>query len=115
MNKKRLVVWINILVAVIIVSIVLFVVTKPNEPVDTNEEIVKCIADKSTLYTQLGCHACETQEKLFGENYKYLKIVDCFYELEKCQGIEATPTWRIKGRDYKSVQSIETLQELTGC
>ena len=115
MSKKRIVVWINILVAVIIVSIVLYVVTKPNSPIQTDVDIVKCIAEKSILFTQLGCHACQTQEDLFGENYKYLKTVDCFYELDKCEGIEATPTWKIKGQDYKGVQSIETLKELTGC
>lgn len=115
MNKKRIVVWINILVAVIIVSIVLFVVTKPNEPAQTDIDIVKCIADNSVLYSQLGCSACETQEELFGENYKYLNVIDCFYELDKCQEITATPTWKIKGEFYKGVKSIEQLQELTGC
>jgi len=115
MSKKRIVVWINILIVVIIVSIVLYVATKPTVPVQTDIDIVKCIAEKTILFTQLGCHACQIQEDLFGENYKYLNSVDCFYELDKCQEITATPTWKIKGGFYKGVQTIEQLQELTGC
>lgn len=97
------------------ISIILFILTKPKNPIETDEEIIKCIAEKSILYTQLGCHACETQEELFGENYKYFEVTDCFYELDKCVGIEATPTWKIKGDFYKGIKSVEELQELTGC
>ena len=115
MNKKRFMIWVNILVAVIILSIVLYVVTKSNAPVETDIDIVKCIAEKSVLYSKLGCSACETQEDLFGENYKYIQVIDCFYELDKCQEVAATPTWKIKGKYYQGVQSIKNLQELTGC
>ena len=76
---------------------------------------MKCIGQESVLYVQLGCHACETQQEIFGDNYKYLNRIDCFYEKEKCPGIEATPTWEIKGKRYKGVKSIEKLRELTGC
>ena len=81
----------------------------------TTEEIARCIGENSVVYVQLGCHACEAQEELFGDSYQYLNVVDCFFDLDKCQGISATPTWVIKGEEYKGVQSIESLQELTGC
>ena len=58
-------------------------------------EIAKCIAKKSTLYVQLGCHYCELQEEMFGESYQYLNTVDCFYEPQQCYGIKGTPTWVI--------------------
>ena len=64
---------------------------------------------------QLGCHACETQENMFGDNYKFITTVDCFFEMENCQGITHTPTWEIKGELYKGLHSIKELQELTGC
>jgi len=115
MSQKRIIIWINILVAVIIVSIILYIATKPGKPIEINEETIKCIAEKSMLFTKLGCNACQKQEDLFGENYKYIKKIDCFYELDKCQNIEATPTWKIKGKYYVGVQTIEKLQELTDC
>ena len=115
MNQKRIRTWINILVFVILISIVLFILTKPDKIIETDAEIVKCIADKATLYVQLGCHACETQEKLFGENYHYFNDVDCLYEIDKCSEIRVTPTWEIKNDLYEGVHTIEQLQELTGC
>ncbi|MBR9706793.1 hypothetical protein GOV14_07195 [Candidatus Pacearchaeota archaeon] len=108
--------WKNWITWFIIIAIIIYLVINFNNPSpQTNEELVKCIGSKSTLYTQLGCHACETQEKMFGENYQYLNTVDCFYEREKCGGIEATPTWLIKTQEYKGVQSIDKLKELTRC
>ena len=82
---------------------------------ETPENIVKCIGENSELYGQLGCSACKKQEELFGENSKYLTIIDCWNEREKCLEIEYTPTWIIKGEKYVGVQSIEKLKELTGC
>ena len=110
--KKNWITWLVIL-GVIIIAIVALA-TKNSAP-ETSEEIAKCIGEKSILYVQLGCYACEAQKDLFGENYKYLNLVDCFYEKEKCSGIEGTPTWEIKGEKYKRIQSIQELQELTGC
>ena len=115
MNQKTFKAIVTILVIIILAGIIVYLLTKSKAPVQTDEEVIKCIAGESILYVQLGCHACEIQEDLFGENYKYINAIDCFYEVEKCQGIEATPTWEIKGEKYKGVQSIETLQELTGC
>jgi hypothetical protein len=82
----------------------------------TDEDIAKCIGEKATLYIQLGCHACETQEKLFGDNYHHLDIVDCFpYVPGKCDDIRVTPTWRVDDQLLEGVYSVERLQELTGC
>ena len=89
------------------------IMNKPSP--ETSKEITECIGKNSKIYVQLGCHACESQEELFGDNYQYLNIIDCFYEREKCEGIESTPTWIIKGEKHTGVQPISTLQELTGC
>jgi hypothetical protein len=89
-----------------------------NEHPETSEEIAKCIGENSVLYTQLGCHYCEIQKDMFGDNYKSLNVVDCFYEHERClKEIEkiATPSWKIDEKVYLGVQSIERLKELTGC
>lgn len=103
---------IAIIVGVIILSY--FVLTKPPGEL-TSKEVAECIAENSVVYEQLGCHACETQQELFGENYQYLNTVDCFFEREKCSNVRATPTWVINGKAIEGVQQIDTLRELTGC
>jgi protein-disulfide isomerase len=95
---KDLIITGMIILAVILLAF--FLINRDNP--ETTEEIAKCIGSKAVLYTQLGCHACEIQ-------------VDCFYEREECTEIMATPTWIIKNKKYEGVQSIEKLQELTGC
>ena len=86
-----------------------------NNSIDKN--LVKCISENSVVYISSGCVACEKQEKLFGESFKELNVIDCVFESEKCReaNITAVPAWFIDEKSYKGVQSIEKLKELTGC
>jgi hypothetical protein len=104
---------INISIFILIMIIALIIINKPVQEV--NKKTAICIGEKSSLYTQLGCHACEIQEKMFEENYKYINVTDCFYEREKCSSIKYTPTWIINNEEYVGFQSIEKLKQLTGC
>jgi hypothetical protein len=115
MNSKTKSIIVTLLIIIFIVIISIITLTK--KPVETDKDIVKCIGSKAILYTQLGCHACETQEQLFGDNYQYLDVIDCWYEREPCteNNITATPTWIIDGEKTVGVQTIEKLKELTGC
>ena len=111
---KRSTLWtIGVVAAVLLLAY--FILSKP--AVKLTDNIAECIGENSIVYEQLGCHACETQQELFGEDYEYLNSVDCFFEREKCSDakIRATPTWVIDGKKIEGVQSIEKLQELTGC
>lgn len=108
--KKKWMTWIIIL-GVILLAI--GITKRPHS--DTSEELAKCIGKNSILYVQLGCHACEIQEKMFGDNFQYLNSVDCFIQREKCPDITGTPTWIINEQRYLGVQSIEKLKELTDC
>jgi len=110
MRKKRLI-SLAVIFAVLLLSMVVLNRSHP----ETDEDIAKCIGENAVLYTQFGCHACNTQENLFGENAKHLSIVDCFVDQNECIGIRATPTWVIKGQSYIGVKSVEELRELTGC
>lgn len=110
-NSKYLTLF--IILAVITISVIV-IVYRWNEQ-ETPEHIAKCIGEKSILYVQLGCHACEKQEEMFGDNYQHLKVIDCYFERDKCGLITATPTWIINEEKYIGVQSIEKLKELTGC
>ncbi len=109
MSKKSLV-TILIVLGVIILSIIIL-----NRGNGVSEKDTRCIGQNSVFYVQLGCHACEIQEDMFGENSKYLNMVDCYREREKCSEITHTPTWIIGGEKYQGVKSIEKLKELTGC
>jgi hypothetical protein len=109
-RKDRLITLIIILCVIVIA----FLVLRKGSPV-TDEEISKCIGENSVLYTRLGCHFCQVQEEVFGENYQYLTTIDCFYQQNECVDIAVTPTWVIKGKEYEGVQSFEKLKELTGC
>ncbi len=109
--KKNSFITILIIIAVIVLSYFLI----RGSPQNTDAHTAKCIGENSVLYVQIGCHACENQEEMFGDSAQYLNIIDCFYEREKCGEIEATPTWLINGEYYKGVQTIDKLKELTGC
>jgi len=111
-SKSNTITLVIILVIAIISTLAL---TKPESV--TKEELIKCIGKNSVLYTQIGCTHCKTQENLFGENYKFLTVIDCFYDREICsqKGIPGTPSWIINDKLYLGVQSIDKLKELTKC
>jgi hypothetical protein len=109
--KKRVWITISIMLAIFLLAYIIL-----NRPLSgTSEKVAKCIGENAVLYVQLGCHACEKQEKMFGENYQSLNIVDCWFESEKCFNITTTPTWIINRQEYLGVQEIEDLRQFTGC
>lgn len=114
-NVKKFLINTSIILVVLIIATL--ILKKPQ--ITAEEKTAICLGEKSTLYIQLGCHACETQEKMFGESYSKLNVVDCYYEREKCieEGITGTPTWKFQGDEnfYIGVQSIEELKEISGC
>jgi len=109
--KKRALITISVILLVITFSVFI----KIMKCQEVSEDFAKCIGERAVLYVQLGCHACEIQEKIFGKNYKFITKIDCFLENEKCTNIIYTPTWVIGGEKYVGVQSEEKLKELTGC
>ena len=115
MVKKSIL--ITTLIILIIIAFSIYILTKDRTHVDANEAFAKCLAGKSIIYIQTGCHACKQQEELFGNNYKYLSIVNCLEEPLKCAvvGIDVTPTWIINSQKYEGAQTIEKLKEVTGC
>ena len=101
-----------------IIVLVLFVVLSSLWPkifLSEDEKTVKCISEKTILYVETGSLYSDTQEKIFGKSLTLLKIIDCFYEPEKCVGIQTTPSWRINGKLYSGMKTLEELKELTGC
>lgn len=112
-KTKSTLLTISIILGIAIIAII----SLNDKPPETDREVAECIGSKAILYTQLGCHACEAQEDLFGKNYQYLDVIDCWYDHQACidTNITATPTWIINNEKVIGVQTIEKLQELTGC
>jgi hypothetical protein len=106
--------WLTIALIAGILLIAYFSLNKNTQP-QTDEEVIECIGKSATLYVQLGCTHCRTQEDLFRENIKHIEVIDCFYETDKCEGIQATPSWKIGNKKITGVQTIEQLKELTKC
>jgi hypothetical protein len=107
----------NIIMALVIIAcvvfITIFIVTKI--PVKSDVQTSRCIGQNSFLYSRLGCHFCEIQQDIFGDNYQYLTVIDCFYNESQCADIPGTPTWIIGGKQYVGVQAFAKLKDLTGC
>ncbi len=107
--------WITAGIIIAIILLVIYIKFPKNN--FTPEELAKCIGENSIVYSQIGCHACETQKQLFGKNYQYVNDYICNDNWDYCleKGIKATPTWEINGQMIEGVQTIEKLKELTGC
>ena len=110
MNKKY---WLAGIVVVFAIVVYYFMIS--SSPNLVSEEIAKCIGGKSELYIQDGCIHCENQKKLFGENFKFLNVVDCTDNWDSCPNIQGTPTWIIDSETYLGEQDIEKLRNLTEC
>lgn len=118
MNNKAITAIVVILVLIVAGGIIYVKNFQGSAVTDTaSESVAKWIGTHSVLYFQPTCIHCIDQEKLFGDNVKYLNMVDCTKpeNLQKCidLGIDATPTWIINGQKYVGVQSIDTLKNLT--
>ncbi len=108
----------NLITIIIILTIILLsIIILNNAGSKISEEEAKCIGQNSVIYVQEGCSHCVKQEEMFGENYKYLNVVDCVYEEDKCinAGIQGTPTWIIKDKIYEGFQTKDKLKEFAGC
>ena len=104
------------MIIILVIILISAIVLELGEDNNVSKSVAKCIGERSTVYVQLGCHWCEKQEKLFGENYKYINSIDCYYEKDpKCLQIQGTPTWVINNQDYPGMKSIQELKTLTNC
>ena len=114
-KKSKKTTWVTVGIIIGVIILAYFLINKPKT--ETPEAVAKCIGEKSTLYVRTGCSHCRTQENMFGDNLKYLNIIDCLYEKDKCIEKEITnvPAWIINGEKIEGVQPIDKLRKLTGC
>jgi len=118
MNKKVASTLTTIFI-LLVIGIVLYFVTIGKPSVTVSAQAAQYIGNHSIVYVQAGCVHCKDQEDLFGDNWKYITALDCIASQANTQicisqNITGTPTWVINGRQYIGVQSIQTLENLTG-
>ena len=116
LDWKRTLITLGVIVGVIIFAVgVLYL--KSISAKNPEEEIVKCIAEKSVLYVQEGCPHCLTQQQRFGDKLELLNIVDCTKTPKECilKGIRSIPTWIFNDTYITGSYSIEELKEMMGC
>ena len=119
MEKKTINSIVTIVVILGAVLIALFIIHanatgKAIQSGSLPEDTAKYIGENSVVYVQPGCHFCEEQEAMFGDKWQYINATNLTYDVATQQGITGTPTWVINGQKYPGVQSIETLEQLTG-
>ena len=73
----------TVLIIIVIAIIAGIYLLKP-KPEQTTEEIMKCIAGKSMLYSQPGCSHCIVQKEILGNYSSLFKEINCIEEREKC-------------------------------
>lgn len=114
-DKKRNVIIMTLLVILIIASI--FVIFYFKGQINPEEDLMKCIAEKSQIYVSRTCSHCAEQKIILGDYVGLFNMTDCLEESEKCAalGIPGYPTWIINNQTYFGVQDIDELKEKTGC
>jgi hypothetical protein len=69
------------------------------------------------MYGVDTCNFCLAQKKLFGDDFREIKYINCDFERELCRqkGISRLPAWEIQGKTFYGLQSFEQLSLQSGC
>lgn len=105
------------IIGIIVIAVIILIINLKGNNNNADEETIKCIAEKTKIYSSLTCSACKKQKEILGDYYSLLDDTDCFYETQKCidANIPGYPTWIINGQQNPGVKTIAQLKELTGC
>lgn len=112
----------KILITIAVVLIVIwayFYFTRGKSPTKKQKDTLAVCISKSgaKFYGTQTCPHCIAQKEKFGDDAKYLPLVDCSANPQACMDakIEAYPTWIIKGKKHVGELEPARLAELTGC
>lgn len=113
MKKDTSTIIILILIVIAIISLIYFVKSNGN----TDEKVMKCIAEKSRIIISPTCGYCAKQKQDLGEYIDYFEFIDISKNPEILQeySIKGTPSWIINEQVYSGYQTIEKLKQITGC
>jgi len=112
-STKTEVMAITVVAIISIISLIYYINSNGNH----NQDVIECIASKSTLYVSKTCGHCAHQKEILGDSLDLFNIVDCSEKPEQCQLNEIlyVPTWVIDDKKASGVKTIEQLKDLTGC
>lgn len=118
-SKERFII-IAILVVLAIVAVFLVTQRYINHAYDNDypdEEIIKCMANRTILLTSPGCGHCALQKELLGDYLELFNEISCVDNPMLClsYGITGVPTWVVNNETYAGRKSWDELREITGC
>jgi glutaredoxin len=80
------------------------------------DSFAQCLSKKgAVMYGTETCPYCVKQKNLFGDSFIYVNYIDCQKNPQECVGLSGVPTWKINGKLYPGLKSLEQLSELSGC
>lgn len=105
------------LVVIVLLAISGIFVYKSLSKENPEEKLMSCIASKAVLYGSKYCPHCQDQKKILGNYLTLFQSVDCLDNPKQCDeaGVDRYPTWKINGKLYIGVKSINELKQLTSC
>lgn len=119
MINKDIKIYFSLTIIVILIITGILWIKNNKNPDNINEELMKCIASKSAMYSQNGCSHCISQKNILGNYTALFNIIECNEgdNLKKCNdaGITGTPAWIIDNKKYSGIKSLDELKQLTGC
>ncbi len=106
-------------IAIVLISGVFFLVSRPPQGVKNYDLFAKCLAEKKlTMYGADWCPHCQAEKKLFGNSFKYVPYVECPNNPQLCleKGVNGYPTWiDAAGNKYEGEQGLNKLAEISEC
>lgn len=83
------------------------------------DQFAKCLTDKGAImYGAYWCPHCQSQKKLFGDSFQYVKYVECTVDIQLCQDnkIDGYPTWVfVDGSRQGGEMTFQDLSFKTSC
>ncbi len=98
--------------AVLLIALLwpLTVISKPS--------LGQCMSLKGvTMFGADSCENCANQKKLFGEDFKNIRYVNCEFNIEQCRqkGVSLYPEWEMNGNVLVGTQTLPDLAKFAGC
>lgn len=120
-NRLDALLKVFLVVVILLFVLKLMFIEESNEPpvsVQSRTNFAKCLNESGVImYGVDTCEYCETQKKMFGDDFKEIAYVNCDFSTEQClsKGITAYPVWQIETKRLVGIQTFSLLAEVTGC
>ena len=107
----------TLIILVLITVVAIYYMRGLNKAPDPGLDVMKCIAENSSLFVSKGCSHCAQQEKDLGKYLSLFNITDCLDNAKLCTShtIASVPTWIIRNNTYSGIKSFDELRKYTGC